>query len=780
LVLALAISARAQQTTFAGNAQHTAQFEAAAQPLNAVHWTVPVDLVNTGAWAHYASPLITPANTVLVSVRTAAGFQVSGYEGATGRLKYTLTNDYRLPTPPTNSWVPVYQPVIAHPPSAPRLYYAGAGGTMFYITNLDSDTPSGPVQQSFYTNLAGYKSNAVAFNSTIFINTPLTANSNGVIFFGFRVQQTAPPPLDTTQSGFARVDPDGTAVYVLAGAAANDPGISRDSHNCAPALSNDGSTLYVAAKGPSTAYYAYLLGLDSVTLATKYRVLLKDPVNGNLAGVYDDGTASPTIGPDGDVYFGVMGDPNNGRGYLLHFSADLLTKKTPAGFGWDYTPVIVPADMVPGYNGSSSYLLFSKYNNYANFGGGDGINRIALLDPNAVQVDPHPSTLGLMEMREVLTVMGATPDEEHYGVVFPYAVREWCINTGAVNPATKSIFAPSEDGHIYRWNVATHSITETLSLGPQIGSPYVPTAIGPDGAVYTIHGGYLFSLGGLTNLSLAIYSSAPDVRSVVVGQPVTFTAIVSNTIAAGPVPTGTVTFEDVTYDGLDPITNILALNVPLTNGIAVLTNSTLSAGTNHLGNHFVTAIYSGDSLFAQGRSTLVQKIHARTSLTTLVSALSTNATDDTVVFTAAVNSIPSANVAPSGMVAFWDGTNFLGQTGLDTNGTCILLKSGLSGSSHAIAATYSSDTMTASSSASMVGTPAYLQSLMASGSGSWQLRFSNVIGAPFTVLRSLELSAAETNWEPAGSAIEIFPGQFQFVDDAATNGGQKFYRVRSP
>ena len=42
--------------------------------------------------------------------------------------------------------------------------------------------------------------------------------------------------------------------------------------------------------------------------------------------------------------------------------------------------------MVPSYQGPSSYLLFVKYNNYAGAtaGDGNGINKIALLDPTAV------------------------------------------------------------------------------------------------------------------------------------------------------------------------------------------------------------------------------------------------------------------------------------------------------------------------------------------------------------------------------------------------------------
>jgi len=560
----------AQQTTFAGNSQHTAYYVAPAQHLQRARWIATND-ITTGGFAHYGAPLITPANTVLLPVNiSGSGFRIDALDGATGRIKYTLTNDYVLPS---YNWTPVYQPVLAMPPSGPRLYYAGAGGTIFYIENLDSDTPATPVRQCFYTNLDGYLANATNFNKYVFINTPITADTNGVIFFGFRVENgTAPAPLNTTNSGFARIDPSGNASYVLAGPAANDPVIYRDSHNCAPALSNDGATLYVAVKGPSAAY-AYLLGLDSTTLATKYRRLLLD-AHGSTLSVLDDGTASPMIGPDGEVFFGVRVNNDEGRGLLMHFSADLSIQKPPGGFGWDHTPAVIPTNMVRSYKGTSSYLLFSKYNNYAG-GDNDAVNKMALLDPNAAQMDPHPSFAGLVEMREVLTVAGCTPDSSYQSTSLPYAVREWCINSTAVNPATSSVFAPSEDGRIYRWNLASNSLTEVYTLGVGIGAPYVPTVIGPDGTVYTIHDRKLFALGSYTNISMNLYSSAPDLRAVVATQAVTFTAVITNLNSSDPIPTGSVTFQDMTYQGLTPLTN--SFPVPLAGGIASITISNLLA-----------------------------------------------------------------------------------------------------------------------------------------------------------------------------------------------------------
>src|SRR6266850_3936275 len=79
----------AQATTFAGNAQHTSSYGAPAQNLNAIKWTANIDFNNTGALAHYGSPLVTANNTVLVPVKTAGdGFRVDAFNGLTGSFKY--------------------------------------------------------------------------------------------------------------------------------------------------------------------------------------------------------------------------------------------------------------------------------------------------------------------------------------------------------------------------------------------------------------------------------------------------------------------------------------------------------------------------------------------------------------------------------------------------------------------------------------------------------------------------------------------------------------------
>jgi hypothetical protein len=212
--------------------------------------------------------------------------------------------------------------------------------------------------------------------------------------------------------GIARVTPNGTGIWVSAATAAADAAIQKPAMNCAPALSPDGSTVYIAVNiNPTSGVIqrGYLLALDSTTLAVRARVALTDPNTGNTARISDDSTASPVVGPDGRVFYGVLESQfptHNARGWLLQFDALLNSAGVPGSFGWDVSPSLVPASMVPSYAGTSTYLLAQKYNNYLGAGTGDGLNRLAVLDPNANQADPIVP--GVSVMREVMTILGPT------------------------------------------------------------------------------------------------------------------------------------------------------------------------------------------------------------------------------------------------------------------------------------------------------------------------------------------------------------------------------------
>ena len=122
--------------------------------------------------------------------------------------------------------------------------------------------------------------------------------------------------------------------------------------------------------------------------------------------------------------------------------------------------------------------------------GGSGINKLAILDPNDTQVDARS---GATVMKEILTIAGVTPDPDFPGV--PGAVREWCINTAAVDPITGTVLANSEDGKLYRWDLTTNTFTQVITLTPGIGEAYTPTVIGPDGTVFAINAAILDAVG---------------------------------------------------------------------------------------------------------------------------------------------------------------------------------------------------------------------------------------------------------------------------------------------
>jgi hypothetical protein len=471
--------------------QHDGLADVGAQPLQSIRWQTPVDLFpqyvgGSFLLVHYGSPLATRKNTIVVPVKTGTeeGFRVDGLRGADGTTLWSHTSDYLLPP---HSWTPSFSPALGKN----KLWIPGAGGTLETRTRIDATTNAKITRVAFYGR-ENYDANPTAYANTVYINTPLTVDKRGNVFFGFMVTGNNPSALE---SGIARVSNRGDGIWVTAAAASNDPAMTKVAHGSAPAVTRDGKTVYVAVSDGDGwgSGVGYLLALDAKTLATKASVRLKDPkVPANDAFINDNGTSSPTIGPDGDVYFGVLENPfpsNHARGFLLHFDANLQPLGPPGAFGWDDTASIVPAKIVPSYLGTSDYLLMTKYNNYAGVGG-DGVNKVAILDPNDGATDPIS---GITTMREVLTIAGPTPDASFPGN--PTAVREWCINTAVVDPVTRAVLVNNEDGILYRWDLATNTLSESVVLTSGIGEAYTPTLIGPDGTVYAINDAKLFAVG---------------------------------------------------------------------------------------------------------------------------------------------------------------------------------------------------------------------------------------------------------------------------------------------
>jgi hypothetical protein len=479
---------------FGGDTQHTAlgRENVAAQTLRGFYWYSAIDLApqlngNGSLLTHYGSPVITRSTTVMVPVKTTAsgGFVVTARVGATGDPMWALGSDYVLPP---HNWIPSFNPGLARSDTAvPRLYVPGLGGKLLYRD--DPDAVTGPMGTFvFYTDLGTYFASQAIYNNTVFINTPITTDGAGNAYYGFTV--TGSSPAGPPSGGIARVDPNGVGTYLTATQATGDATLVKTQTNAAPALSNDGATLYVVFNSAAARPSGRLVALDATTLATIRNVPLLDPANGQPAWISDDSTASPLVGPDGDVYIGVLESaaaPHNFRGWLLHFNGALTQTKTPGAFGWDNTPSIVPATV----RGTPGYLLLTKYNNYLGAQpSGDGNNRIAVLDPSQTQPDPVSGSVPVM--REVITIAGPTAEG---GGAPAGAVREWCVNTAVVDPISKSALVNSEDGTLYRWDLVNNQFSERIALNAGVAQSYTPTVLGPDGRIYAVNNAILHSIG---------------------------------------------------------------------------------------------------------------------------------------------------------------------------------------------------------------------------------------------------------------------------------------------
>src|SRR5262245_29005814 len=300
---------------FGGNAQHSALGQIATQQMRGFYWYTPVDMnpvYSSGALlTHYGSPLITRSNTVLVPVKIGQSqtFRVQGRVGATGDLLWQLTSDYVVPPA---RWIASFNPALST--DSAKMAMPLIGGRVQVRTNPDNTT--GALDNiAFYGN-AVYAAAPGLFNAAVVINTPLTYDNAGNLFFGFQVLNVVAN--GPASGGIARIAADGSAIFVTAPAVTGDASLVKPHTNGAPALSSDGSTLYVVfntflplAGNPR----GRLVALDAATLQLKAQAALTDPSTGNPAWVSDDATSSPLVGPDGDVYVGVLESDAPGHNY---------------------------------------------------------------------------------------------------------------------------------------------------------------------------------------------------------------------------------------------------------------------------------------------------------------------------------------------------------------------------------------------------------------------------------------------------------------------------------
>lgn len=494
---------------YAGDPQHDAISTVQSQPLKRIKWTASLDddrsYYGTDVFIHFASPCITAKNTVIHSYRYTTqvsdspdydNWRVYARNGSTGQVLWQMNTDYSAAVVYPSDWTSVYPLGLA---GKDTVVAAGGGGTV--LIRPHADDPSWTAHRiAFYGLLAQYEADSSLF-SGIKICTPFTTDADGNIWFGYLITGSSVPDISALGTGgVVRISTSsGLATYRSVENLGFTSGPTRPAINAAPALSRDGKSIYVGLSDGG--YSSVLVKLDSSNLTLMASVALLDPgTDEQPARLLNESSASPMVAPDGHVFYGVFGNQEReSHGWMLQFDGDLHANQPngvrwPEGaFGWDDTASVVDSKLVPSYRGAASYLILTKYNNYAWYSG-NGLNHVAILDPtdNSTSRD---RLSGIPVMNEISLILGPTADVGAEDSGFPNAVDEWCINSAVIDPFTDSAIVNSEDGHCYRWDLARNKLTEGVSLAVATGEAYTSTVIGPDGTCYAINNCFLCAVG---------------------------------------------------------------------------------------------------------------------------------------------------------------------------------------------------------------------------------------------------------------------------------------------
>ena len=467
-------------------------------------------------------------------------------------LVWTFNTDWFAPGSSNDFWEPVYHAVLANG----FLYDPGEGGTIFKINKADGSVvkrinPFGTtVDPNTYTaSPLSADGNGNVYYNVIQISTPPTVSfftndavnswlvrvgpddsismvSYATLFSQAQIKGEAPPaPTGRCDVSFLpsqlpwppqpNANPHTTPC-----------GSQRPSMNIAPAIAPDG-TIYTVSKAHFVTRYSYVVAVNP-NLTGKWAASLRNRLNdgcgisepiGNPGGAnanggcntgatfgfdpeingppparaIDDSSSTPTVAPDGSVFYGAYTAYNFAQGHLMHFSAngDFLNS---FNFGWDSTVAIYP------HNGTYSVVM--KNNHYAggSYCGDPNWCPVArtsadLLGPESFFVTQFDPNLNIQWTFQNTNTQSCTRNAD--GSITCVSDHpngfEWCVNAPLVD-ATGVVFANSEDGNLYAI-AQGGTLVQRLFQNAALGAAYTPASFDASGRVYSENNGMIFVAG---------------------------------------------------------------------------------------------------------------------------------------------------------------------------------------------------------------------------------------------------------------------------------------------
>lgn len=402
-------------------------------------------------------------------------------------------------------------------------------------------------------------------------------------------------------------------------------------------------------------------------------------------------TYSPTPGSSFSVT-AVVTSTNAGTGAAaplgtIQFQIDGANSGSPvtltAGTSSGATTTSNATTTLTAPSGTGSHNLTTIYSGNVNYSGSTSSAVTIGVGLASTTTAVTPATYSPTAGSSLSVTAVVTSTNAGAGVAAPAGIIQFQMDGATV--ATASLVVGTGSG-----TTTTSSATTTVTVPTNAGTHSI-------NAIYSGDGTYTGSTSQATTITVGKASTVtavtPTPTSPAAGSNFTATAVVSsgNAGVGAPAPTGTVVFD---IDGVSAGSGLLVAGTSSASSTTSSVTATLIAPAT-VGAHTLSAIYPGDTTYANSTSPTVALAVAKAATTTTVAASPSVLTPNTPeALTATIlPATPAAGptVAISGTVSFYDGTTLLGQVAVTTNSATLSGVALADNASHSITAVYSGD-----------------------------------------------------------------------------------------